>query len=84
MRPQLWVLRDPVVPRQAALAARESILEEVDALDAKEIVLVAQDLASYGNDIDQRRAIIPLVADVAARVDVCGCSTCIRPTSPTV
>ena len=48
---------------------RESILEEVDALDAKEIVLVAQDLASYGNDIDQRRAIIPLVADVAARVE---------------
>ncbi len=47
---------------------RESILEEVDALDAEEIVLVAQDLASYGNDIDQRRAIIPLVADVAERV----------------
>jgi ribosomal protein S12 methylthiotransferase len=47
---------------------RESILEEVDALDANEIVLVAQDLASYGNDIDQRRAIIPLVEEIAQRV----------------
>jgi ribosomal protein S12 methylthiotransferase len=46
----------------------ESILDEVDALDAEEIVLVAQDLASYGNDIDQRRAIIPLVNEVAQRV----------------
>lgn len=49
--------------------SRDSILEEVDALDAREIVLVAQDLASYGNDIDDRRAIIPLVAEVAKRVD---------------
>ncbi len=48
---------------------RESILEEVDALVVKEVVLVAQDLASYGNDIDQRRAIIPLVKEVAERVD---------------
>jgi ribosomal protein S12 methylthiotransferase len=48
---------------------RESILEEVDALDVREVVLVAQDLASYGNDIDQRRAIIPLVEEVARRVD---------------
>ena len=46
----------------------ESILDEVDALDAHEIVLVAQDLASYGNDIDQRRAIIPLVKEVSQRV----------------
>ena len=49
--------------------SRESILEEVDALDAREIVLVAQDLASYGNDIDDRRAIIPLVEEVAKRTD---------------
>jgi ribosomal protein S12 methylthiotransferase len=48
---------------------RESILDEVDALDAKEIVLVAQDLASYGNDIGQRRSIIQLVQEIAARVD---------------
>jgi ribosomal protein S12 methylthiotransferase len=47
---------------------RASILEEVEALDAQEIVLVAQDLASYGNDIDDRRAIIPLVEEVAKRV----------------
>ncbi|MBA2607591.1 MAG: 30S ribosomal protein S12 methylthiotransferase RimO [Actinobacteria bacterium] len=46
-----------------------SILEEVEALEAREIVLVAQDLASYGNDIDDRRAIIPLVAEVAKRTD---------------
>ncbi len=48
---------------------RASILEEVEALEAREIVLVAQDLASYGNDIDDRRAIIPLVAEVAKRTD---------------
>jgi ribosomal protein S12 methylthiotransferase len=44
------------------------ILHEVDALGAKEIVLVAQDLASYGNDIGERGAIVPLVRAVAARV----------------
>ncbi len=48
---------------------RESILEEVEALEAREIVLVGQDLASYGNDIDDRRAIIPLVEEVAKRTD---------------
>jgi ribosomal protein S12 methylthiotransferase len=48
---------------------RDSILEEVDALQAKEIVLVAQDLASYGNDIGERRSIIPLVEEVAACVE---------------
>jgi len=47
----------------------ESILAEVDALGAREIVLVAQDLASYGRDVGRRGAIVPLVADVAARVD---------------
>ena len=45
-----------------------SILDEVDALEAQEIVLVAQDLASYGNDIDQRRAIIGLVRELTQRV----------------
>ncbi|HVV35858.1 MAG TPA: 30S ribosomal protein S12 methylthiotransferase RimO [Acidimicrobiales bacterium] len=48
---------------------RESILEEVEALDAREIVLVAQDLASYGNDIGERRAITALVEAVAARTE---------------
>ena len=46
-----------------------AILEEVDALGAQEIVLVAQDLASYGRDQGEgERAIVPLVEAVAARV----------------
>jgi len=44
------------------------VLAEVDALGAQEIVLVAQDLASYGSDLGQRGAIVPLVEAVAARV----------------
>ncbi|HVF13950.1 MAG TPA: 30S ribosomal protein S12 methylthiotransferase RimO [Acidimicrobiales bacterium] len=46
----------------------ESILEEVEALQAEEIVLVAQDLASYGRDVGRKGAIVPLVEAVAARV----------------
>ena len=54
----------------------EAILEEVDALGAAEIVLVAQDLASYGKDIGHPparrersgRLIEELVAAVAGRV----------------
>jgi ribosomal protein S12 methylthiotransferase len=48
----------------------ESILAEVDALGAQEIVLVAQDLASYGKDVAGLGAgsIVPLVRSVAARV----------------
>ena len=48
----------------------ESILAEVDQLQAKEIVLVAQDLASYGKDVAELGAgsIVPLVEQVAARV----------------
>lgn len=48
-----------------------SILDEVDALGAREIVLVAQDLASYGKDDPSLGAgsIVPLVQQVAARVD---------------
>jgi ribosomal protein S12 methylthiotransferase len=46
-----------------------SILEEVDALEAREIVLVAQDLASYGRDVGRAGAIVPLVRKVAERVD---------------
>ncbi|MGH9280117.1 MAG: MiaB/RimO family radical SAM methylthiotransferase [Acidimicrobiales bacterium] len=45
-----------------------SILDEVDALGAAEIVLVAQDLASYGRDVGRKGAIIPLVEAVARRV----------------
>ena len=47
----------------------DSILDEVDALGASEIVLVAQDLAAYGRDQGQgTRDIVPLVEAVAARV----------------
>ena len=51
----------------------ESILAEVDALaegGVREVVLVAQDLAAYGRDQGQgSRRIVPLVGEVAARVD---------------
>lgn len=47
-----------------------SILSEVEALEAKEIVLVAQDLAAFGRDQGHgERAIIPLVEQVADLVD---------------
>ncbi len=49
-----------------------SILSEVDQLGAREIVLVAQDLASYGKDRPGELgagAIVPLVRSVAERVD---------------
>lgn len=47
-----------------------SILAEVDQLGAKEIVLVAQDLASYGRDQGVgERGLVPLIGEVAARVD---------------
>ena len=45
------------------------ILDEVEALDAKEIVLVAQDLAAYGRDQGVgERSIVPLVHAVSERV----------------
>ena len=48
----------------------ESILAEVDALEVREVVLVAQDLASFGRDQGRgERAIVPLVEAVAQRVD---------------
>jgi ribosomal protein S12 methylthiotransferase len=47
----------------------ESILAEVDALEVAEIVLVAQDLASYGRDVGRKGAIVPLVEAVARRVE---------------
>jgi ribosomal protein S12 methylthiotransferase len=47
----------------------DDILAEVDALEAPEIVLVAQDLASFGRDQGQgERRIVPLVRAVAERV----------------
>ena len=50
----------------------ESILREVDELQAKEIVLVAQDLASYGKDRPNELgagSIVPLVRAVSAAVE---------------
>ena len=49
----------------------ESILAEVDQLDVKEIVLVAQDLASYGKDRPEELgagSIVELVNRVASKV----------------
>jgi ribosomal protein S12 methylthiotransferase len=49
----------------------DSILQEVDELQAKEIVLVAQDLASYGKDRPDELgagSLVPLVQAVSARV----------------
>jgi len=47
----------------------DSILREVDGLGAREVVLVAQDLASYGRDDGRRGAIHDLVGAVSLRVD---------------
>lgn len=48
----------------------DSILAEVDQLDVREVVLVAQDLAAFGRDQGRgTRAIVPLVEAVAARAD---------------
>jgi ribosomal protein S12 methylthiotransferase len=46
----------------------EAILAEVDALEVQEVVLVAQDLASYGRDVGRHGDIVPLVRSVAKRV----------------
>jgi ribosomal protein S12 methylthiotransferase len=48
----------------------EAILDEIEQLDIREAVLVAQDLASYGRDQGiGEKSIVPLVEAVAARVD---------------
>ena len=48
----------------------EQIVNEVEQLGAKEIVLVAQDLAAYGRDQGVgERSIVALIEQVAARVD---------------
>ncbi|MCC5952586.1 MAG: 30S ribosomal protein S12 methylthiotransferase RimO [Acidimicrobiia bacterium] len=50
--------------------SREELLDEVAALDVREVVLVAQDLAAYGRDQGQgSRQLVPLIAEVAALVD---------------
>ncbi len=50
----------------------DSILREVEELQAREIVLIAQDLASYGKDRPEdlgAGSIVPLVRAVSERVD---------------
>ena len=48
----------------------DDILAEVDQLDVREVVLVAQDLAAFGRDQGVgERSIVPLVEQVAQRVD---------------
>ena len=48
----------------------DSILAEVDQLAVREVVLIAQDLAAYGRDGSSgTRSIVPLVQQVAERVD---------------
>jgi ribosomal protein S12 methylthiotransferase len=47
---------------------KADVLAEVESLGVAEVVLVAQDLASYGRDLGQRGAIVPLLEAVAARV----------------
>lgn len=48
----------------------DAILREVDQVEAREVVLVAQDLASFGRDQGKgARQIVPLVRAVARRVD---------------
>jgi ribosomal protein S12 methylthiotransferase len=48
----------------------ESILDEIDALDVAEVVLVAQDLAAYGRDQGNgTRDIVPLLRAAAERVE---------------
>ncbi|MCB0962282.1 MAG: 30S ribosomal protein S12 methylthiotransferase RimO [Acidimicrobiales bacterium] len=48
----------------------DDVLAEVEQLEAREIVLVAQDLAAYGRDQGVgERSIVPLVRAVAERVD---------------
>src|SRR5579875_4080250 len=46
-----------------------AILEEVERLGVREVVLVAQDLASYGRDLGRPGAVLDLVAGAAERVD---------------
>ncbi len=48
--------------------SQDSILAEVEALEVSEIVLVAQDLASYGRDIGRPGDLIALVKQVTRRV----------------
>lgn len=47
----------------------ESILEEVSDLNAKEIVLIAQDLASYGSDLYGSKKLVELIVKLSSEVE---------------
>lgn len=48
----------------------DSVLAEVDQLEVREVVLIAQDLAAYGRDQGKGdRAIVPLVRAISERVE---------------
>jgi ribosomal protein S12 methylthiotransferase len=49
--------------------SEEAVLEEVEALGVREVVLVAQDLASFGRDLGRAGAIIGLIGRVAELVE---------------
>ena len=64
------LLRIPTFRGPQRSRSIDQILTEVDELQAREIVLVAQDLAAYGRDQGMgERSIIPLVRQIADRVD---------------
>ena len=71
LRPHLRLLRDPHASAvRSAAAPRSRSWPRSTQLGAQEIVLVAQDLASYGKDVADLGAgsIVPLVEKVAAAV----------------
>jgi ribosomal protein S12 methylthiotransferase len=49
--------------------SEDAVLEEVEALGVREVVLVAQDLASYGRDLGRAGAIVGLIERVAELVE---------------
>jgi len=48
--------------------APEAILDEIDGLNVNEVILVAQDLASYGRDLGRVGALVELLGAVVSRV----------------
>ena len=73
-----------LLSRDKAESRLESILKEIEDLDVREAVLVAQDLASYGSDMGERGSIVSLVeaaTKIVDRVRLCICTHLICRTS---
>ena len=87
LRPLVRVLRHPDFRGPQRSRDVASILAEVDQLEAREIVLVAQDLASYGKDRPGELgagSIVPLVRGGGRSASTgSACCTSTRATSPT-